>query len=354
MSDWNLDEILQKVVGYGGTDIFLIVGAPVSYKKMGVITQLSEVMIRPEDASQLITQIYQKAHRAIGQVEETGDDDFSFSIGGLSRFRVSTYKQRNTLAAVIRVVPFGIPDYRKLNIPDSVMTVAERSKGMVIVTGPAGEGKSTTMACLIDRINHTRSGHIITLEQPIEYLHRNDRCIISQREITSDTATYVTALRACLRQAPDVILVGEMRDFETIQTAMTAAETGHLVISTLHTVGAANSIDRIIDVFPPEQQQQIRIQLSMTLESVISQQLLPDVDGGRIPAFEIMNVNAAVKNMIREGKIHQLDSTIAASSGEGMQSMDASILELYQKRRITKEVALRYALNPSILQRKLL
>ena len=224
---------------------------------------------------------------------------------------------------------------------------------MVLVTGPAGSGKSTTLACIIDHINKTRDKHIITLEDPLEYLHRHNRSIVSQREINVDTENYVTALRAALRQSPDVILLGEMRDYETISIAMTAAETGHMLFSTLHTIGAANTIDRIIDVFPANQQRQVAVQLSMVLSAVVSQQLLPAVDGGVVPAFEIMTVNPAIRNMIRDNKIPQIEGLLYSSSKEDMISMDSSILKLYQEGRITRETALLYATNPEMLERKL-
>ena len=224
---------------------------------------------------------------------------------------------------------------------------------MVLVTGPAGSGKSTTLACMIDHINQTRNAHVITLEDPIEYLHSHKKCIVSQREVHLDTDSYVSALRASLRQAPDVILLGEMRDHETISVAMTAAETGHLLLSTLHTVGAANSIDRIVDSFPPSQQQQIRVQLAQILQAVISQQLIPTVDGGVVPAFEIMVVNTAIRNMIRESKVHQIETVLYSSAGEGMMTMDGSLLKLYQEGRISKKNALLYSLNPDVLARRL-
>lgn len=287
------------------------------------------------------------------QVLATGDDDFSVTVPKLSRFRISIYKQRGSLAAVIRIIPFGIPDYKSLQIPESVMAVAEKTKGLVLVTGPAGGGKSTTLACVIDRINQTREGHIITLEEPIEYLHRNARCAVSQREIGLDTESYLSGLRASLRQAPDVILLGEMRDYETIRTAMTAAETGHLVIATLHTVGAANTIDRIIDVFPANQQQQIRVQLAMVLQTVISQQLVPLEGGGLAPVFEIMHLNSAVRNMVRESKIHQLDALIASSGGEGMVTMDNSLLDLVKQKRISKETAVKFAANTELMEKRM-
>lgn len=307
----------------------------------------------PEQTSEILEAIYQMANnRDISRLHNTGDDDFSFSIPGLSRFRINAYKQRGSLAAVIRVIAFQLPDPAELSIPEDVMSIADLTKGMVLVTGSAGSGKSTTMACLIDRINHSREGHIITLEDPLEYLHRHDRCIVSQREICTDTENYITSLRATLRQSPDVILLGEMRDHETIQTAMTAAETGHLILSSLHTLGAANSLNRIIDVFEPSQQHQIIMQLSMVLQAVISQQLVPDVNGKNIPVFEIMRLTPAIRNMIRDNKIHQIDGVISSSPGQ-MRSMDQSLFELYKNGRITKETAINYAMNSEMLRRRL-
>ena len=275
-------------------------------------------------------------------------------MGGLARFRVNTYRQRGSLAAVVRVVAFDIPDWEKLSILPQVMDLAEETHGMILVTGTAGSGKSTTQACIIDQINRTREAHIITLEDPIEYLHRDIKSIVSQREIAIDTEDYLSALRACLRQAPDVILLGEMRDQETIHTAMTAAETGHLLIATLHTKGAVNTIGRIVDTFPAAQQDQIRTQLSMVLRTVVSQQLLPGVDGDLVPAFEIMHTNNAIRSLIREGKVHQIDNAIAAGGrDEGMISMDQSILNLYKAGKITREAALNYADNPEQMSRRL-
>ena len=308
----------------------------------------------PADTEILLRQIYQMSNnRNFDRFLEIGDDDFSFSIPGLSRFRVNTYRQRGSLAAVIRVIAFELPDPGILNIPEDVMSVSDFTKGMVLVTGPAGSGKSTTMACIVNRINHSREGHIITLEDPLEYLHRHDKCIVSQREICTDTESYLVSLRATLRQSPDVILLGEMRDYETIQTAMTAAETGHLILSSLHTTGAANTIGRIVDVFEPAQQRQISIQLSMVLQAVISQQLIPDINGHTIPAFEVMRLNPAIRNMIRDNKVHQIDGVIASSAHEHMRSMDQSLLELYKQNKITKETALKFASNADMLKRKL-
>ena len=348
-----LQSLMQQAVEAGASDIFIMAGMPLAYKINGKLTRLNGEKIMPPQSETLVQQIYALGGRDMERVLLTGDDDFSVTVPDLSRFRVSIYRQRGSLAAVIRVIPFGIPDYRTLHIPDSIMEVADKTKGLVLVTGPAGGGKSTTLACMINRINHTREGHIITLEEPIEYLHRNARCAVSQREIGLDTESYLSGLRASLRQAPDVILLGEMRDYDTIRTAMTAAETGHLVIATLHTVGAASTIDRIIDVFPANQQQQIRIQLAMVLQTVISQQLVPTVDGELLPVFEIMHLNNAVRNMVRESKVHQLDALIAASSGEGMVTMDGSILELVKQQRISKETAIKYATNTELMEKRM-
>jgi len=344
--------LLEDAVKQKASDIFIISGLGLSFK-LGSEIQTNGQILLPEDTERIIKEAYVMAGRDPGRLVESGDDDFSVSVKGLSRFRISAYKQRGSLAAVIRVVPFGIPDYKELNISEDVMAISEKSKGLVLVTGPAGGGKSTTLACIINRINSTRSGHIITLEEPIEYLHRNSKSIISQREVKADTEGYVPALRAAMRQSPDVILVGEMRDFETISTAITAAETGHLVISTLHSVGAANTVNRIIDVFPSNQQQQIRVQLSQLLQSVISQKLLPGANGGLVPAFEIMHCNNAIRNMIRESKVHQIDTVINASMTGGMISMDNSILRLYKSGQITEENALAFAEAPEFMERKL-
>ena len=350
----NITEILQKAVAEKASDIFIVAGLPVSLRKNGIISRLDETRLLPPDTEELISQIYSMAgNRELAIVSDGGDDDFSFAVPGLSRFRVSAYKQRNALSAVIRIITFDLPDYSELGIPDTIINMGNGSSGMILVTGPAGSGKSTTLACIIDHINKTRDKHIITLEDPLEYLHRHNRSIVSQREINVDTENYVTALRAALRQSPDVILLGEMRDYETISIAMTAAETGHMLFSTLHTIGAANTIDRIIDVFPANQQRQVAVQLSMVLSAVVSQQLLPAVDGGVVPAFEIMTVNPAIRNMIRDNKIPQIEGLLYSSSKEDMISMDSSILKLYQEGRITRETALLYATNPEMLERKL-
>ena len=344
---------LKWAVEENASDLFVVAGRAVSIKRDGELVSIQGDRLMPDDSEALVRELYNMAHRSIDRCLSVGDDDFSLSVTGLARFRVNTYRQRGSLSAVIRIVSFGIPNWKEVDIPEEIMKIANMTRGMVLVTGPAGGGKSTTLACVVDAVNRTRDAHIITIEDPIEYLHRNDKSIISQRELAMDTSSYVTALRASLRQAPDVILLGEMRDLETIQTAMTAAETGHLVISTLHTVGAVNTIDRIIDVFPPAQQQQVRIQLAQVLKTVVSQQLLPTTAGGLVPAFEIMHLNNAVRSMVRDSRIHQIDSVIQTSAAEGMISMDESILRLYKAGRITAETAIHCAMNPDQLQKKL-
>ena len=347
-------DLLSAAVAQKASDIFLVPGMPFSYKIGSRIINQNEEKLSSAQMEVLITELYELAgDRTMEKVREHGDDDFSFALPGVSRFRSSIFRQRGSLAAVIRVVTFELPDYRTLHIPEVVMDIARMTKGFVLVTGPAGSGKTTTLACIIDKINNTRNSHVITLEDPLEYLHRHKKSVVTQREVTTDTDSYVTGLRAALRQAPDVILVGEMRDYETIRIAMTAAETGHLVISSLHTVGAANTIDRIIDNFPPNQQQQIRMQLSMVVQAVVSQQLIPAVDGSVYPAFEIMFFNNAIRNMIRDFKTHQIDSVIATGQGEGMISMDSSILNLYKEGKITRENAIIYSGNSELMAKKI-
>lgn len=349
----NLIAQLEQVVKLGASDLYLVAGRPAVYKLDGKLCNIGPEPLRPADTQSLLEQIYQLAKRPIEPFLSNGDDDFSFALPGVSRFRVSAYRQRNSLAAVVRIITFELPDPAALRIPASVLSLADRTKGLILVTGSAGSGKSTTLACLIDRINSTRSGHIITLEDPLEFLHRHKQCIVSQREINTDTASYVSALRAALRQSPDTILLGEMRDHETITTAMTAAETGHLIFSSLHTIGAANTIDRILDSFPPAQQHQIAVQLAMVLQAVVSQQLLPSLDGGLVPAFEIMVATPAIRNLIRGNKVHQLDTMIASGSQEGMITMDTSILQLVQAGIISDKTALTYAANPELLAKRL-
>ena len=346
-------KILEEATKREASDIFIIAGRPLTYKSKGAMNTLDDQRMEPKDTFQVVSAIYTLAERNIDDFDRTGDDDFSFAIPGVSRFRVSTFKQRGSYSAVIRVISFTLPHPSELGIPDAVMELADSRSGMILVTGPAGSGKSTTLACLIDKINHEREAHIITLEDPLEFLHRHEKSIVSQREINTDTENYLTALRAALRQSPDVILLGEMRDYETINTAVTAAETGHLIFSSLHTIGAANTIDRIIDVFPASQQHQISIQLASVLQAVVSQKLVPSVSGEMVPAFEIMVLTPAIRNLIREGKVHQIDGIIYTSAAENMIAMDSSILDLYKKGIIDRHTAISEAVNPEIMEKRL-
>ena len=347
--------ILEQAIQRNASDIFIVAGAPLTFKINGRIEKQEGNILKPDDTQAIISQIYQlrNNNKVSKTVQEMGEDDFSVSLSHLGRFRVNVYYQRGSLAAVLRVVSFTLPNYQDYHISETVMNLAKLTKGLVLVTGSAGSGKSTTLACLIDRINHTRADHIITIEDPIEYIHRHDKSIVSQREISNDTQGYLNALRGALRQAPNVILVGEMRDLETIQTVLQAAETGHLVLSTLHTFDAAESINRIINVFPSEQQAQIRIQLSTVLQGIVGQQLLPCVDGSMVPAFEILLANTAIRTQIRDNKIHQISNSIIAGKNDGMVSMDESILQLVRQGKITKETALLYCSDSETLKRKL-
>ena len=343
--------ILQDALRQGASDIFIVSGTAIGYRISGKIVRVNNDFLTPEDTKYLISQIFEFAGYEFGAVDDNMEYDFSFSITGIGRFRTNVYKQRGSFAAVLRNVMYEIPDYRVLHIPEAIMNLADTKKGIVLITGSAGSGKSTTLTCMIDRINERRQGHIITIEDPIEFLHRHKNCIISQREINIDTANYIQSLRAALRQSPDVILLGEMRDYDTMQIAMTAAETGQFILSTLHTIGAANTIDRIIDVFPSSQHHQIRVQLSMVLQAVVSQQLIPTRNGGLIPAFEIMKVNNAIRTMIREQKTHQIDTIIQSS--EDMQTMDSDILRLYKDGIIDRENAINYSTNSEVMRKRL-
>ena len=351
MIDWM--SYVRQAVEHQASDLFFVAGGAVCEKLEGRICRMDDNRLMPDQTRQVVEGIYRAAGRDMETFLRQGDDDFSFSVPELARFRVNTYRQRGSMAAVIRVVSFDIPDWRSWGIPQQVMDLADLTSGLVLVTGTAGSGKSTTQACIIDRINNTRACHIVTLEDPIEYLHRHRKSIVSQREIAIDSKDYLSALRACLRQAPDVILLGEMRDAETIHTAITAAETGHMVIATLHTRGAVNAIDRIIDSFPPAQQTQIRVQLAAVLRSVVSQQLLPDKQGDLVPACEIMHATGAIRSLIRDNKNHQIDSVIASGGRDGMVSMDQAVLALYRSGRITRETALEFADNGLQMQRLL-
>lgn len=307
--------------------------------------------MQPTDLEALLLPILDNRHR--NELETNGQTDLAYAIPGVGRFRVNVYKQRGTLASAMRCLPFSIPDADSLGIPAEVQALTAKKRGLVLVTGPTGSGKSTTLASLVDIMNRKYPYHIITLEDPIEYLHRHQYSMVNQREIGSDSNDYAQALRAALREDPDVILVGEMRDLETISTALTAAETGHLVLSTLHTIGADKTIYRIIDVFPPNHQQQVRIQLASVLECIISQQLIRREDGrGRVAALEVLFANTAIRNMIRENKTYQIISTMQTGKRQGMQTMDDAIYELFLRGDISADSAVSYAQKPGEMSGK--
>lgn len=348
----DIKDILTRAVEMGASDIFVITGTGLGIKIDGKISRATDYRLTPDDTRDIIFDIFRLAGIKIDDPDHVKNEmDFSFSIGGVGRFRANIYKQRGSFSAVLRCVPFDLPDYRELGIPEAVMDLADSKSGIVLITGTAGNGKSTTLSCIIDRINARDEGHIITIEDPIEFLHKHQKSIISQREVNIDTDSYVNALRAALRQSPNVILLGELRDYETINIAMTAAETGQLVLSTLHTLGAANTVDRIIDVFPTGQQHQIRVQLSMVLKAVVTQQLIPGVDGKLVPAFEIMLVNSAIRTMIREQKTHQIDTIL--QSAPGMQTMDSSLMKLYTSGQISAENAILFSSNPELMAKRI-
>lgn len=349
----SVHDLLVRAVQERASDIFITAGSPIMFKTNGEIHPSDDFRMMPKDTALIIEEIFRlSGSQAYDEYLKTGDCDFSFSLPGVGRFRINAFRQRNSMAAVIRVVQLSLTDTEKLGIPPAVLELYKKTKGLILVTGPAGSGKSTTLASLINLINSRRNCHILTLEDPIEYLHNHKMSIVNQREVENDTTSYAKALRAALRQSPDVILVGEMRDHETTSIALTAAETGHLILSTLHTVGAAKTIDRIIDVFPPNQQQQVRIQLSTVLQAVISQQLLPSsAQGGRVAVFEVMIVNSAIRSLIRESKTHQLDTLIHAGAASGMQSMDFSLAEAVKAGGISREDAFTFCVNPDVLSK---
>ncbi len=347
-----IEEMLTVAKEAGASDVHITVGIPPKMRVNGQLITMDYPRLMPGDTLQLLMEIMNDQQRE--KFDEKGEHDMSFSIPNVGRYRVNAYHQRGSVAIALRLVGTEIPTPESLGVPESVVDLYMRKRGLVLVTGPTGSGKSTTLAAIIDRINNNRECHVITLEDPIEYLHHHNLSMVNQREIGLDSQTYANALRAALREDPDVILVGEMRDFETISVAITAAETGHLVLSTLHTIGAASTVDRVIDVFPPHQQQQIRVQFANVLEAVISQQLIPTADGkGRVAAFEVMHANHAVRNLIREGKTHQLMSVMQTNRKLGMIAMDEAILQLYSQGRITKDSAIQFAQNPDEMENKL-
>lgn len=347
-----INDLLAISKENGASDLHITVGVPPKCRVNGELRNIDLPKLFPSDTEAIVTPILSDYHKKV--LEEYGEVDFAYSIPELGRYRVNVFKQRGSLACVIRLVGMSIPEPQMLGITPAMLELTNKKRGLVLVTGPTGSGKSTTLASLIDQINRNYTSHIITLEDPIEYLHTHNKSIVNQREVGLDTSSYAHALRSALREDPDVILVGEMRDLETISTAITAAETGHLVFSTLHTIGAAATIDRAIDVFPPNQQQQIRIQLATVLEAVISQALIPLTGGrGRVAAFEVMLGTPAVKNLIREGKTFQITSMMQTSKKIGMQTLDDAIYDLYLSGKIDAEHALNYSQDPIALEKRL-
>ena len=347
-----VDDILRRGNELGASDVHLTVGLPPKMRVNGNLITSEFPVLKPADTLDVLIHVMNEHQRAI--FEERGEFDMSYSIAGLGRYRVNAFKQRGAIALAFRVVGTNVPSPEVLGVPESVIDLYQRKRGLILVTGPTGSGKSTTLAAIIDKINSCRDAHIITLEDPIEYLHPHKLSMVNQREIGIDSNSYANALRAALREDPDVILVGEMRDFETISVAITAAETGHLVMSTLHTNSAASTVDRVIDVFPPHQQQQIRIQFANVLEAIISQQLIPTLDGaGRVAAFEVLHANHAIRNLIREAKSHQLDSVMQTNRKMGMMVMDEALGQLYMNGKIDREQAIHFAHDPDKMEARL-
>lgn len=346
----NSTTLLEKTIASKASDLHLTVGVTPALRINGKLEFLEDFILSPTYTENIVKELLTEDQ--FFKLQDNGELDFSYSIEKLGRFRINVFKQRGSYGLAIRVVALKIPTFEELGIPESVKQLARKKRGLILVTGPTGSGKSTTLAAMINLINQERNCHILTLEDPIEYLHKHNKSIVNQREIGHDSKNFTNALRSALRQDPDVILVGEMRDLETMKIAITAAETGHLVLSTLHTLGAAKTIDRIIDVFPPNQQQQIKVQLSSVTEGVISQQLLPTIDNtGRVVALEVMVSTPAIRNIIREGKTHQIQNMILTGSQMGMKTMDTSLLELYQSLAISKDTFYNHAMDQDYISK---
>ena len=349
----DVNDLLEIVVDQGASDLHLTVGLPPTMRLHGKMFHLDLPILSQMDAKELVGQLLEGKPTLMEKFREFGEVDFSYSVKQVGRFRVNVFMQKECWAAALRVISTEIPTMDELGLPKRILEqLAQSKRGLILVTGPTGSGKSTTLATMIDYMNRTRQEHILTLEDPIEYVHQHKNCMVNQREIGADSRSYANGLRAALREDPDVILVGEMRDQETISTAITAAETGHLVLSTLHTIGAVQTVDRIIDVFPPYQQQQVRVQLSNILVAVISQQLMPRGDQkGRCIALEMMMTTPAIANLIREEKNHQIYSHIQTGKTSGMTTMDASIGQRFMEGKISLETAYQYAQNKEELKR---
>jgi twitching motility protein PilT len=348
----DMKELLAFAVEQNASDVHIACGIPPKLRIHGRLTEVEVDPLTPAEVAECIGSTMHDRHKAI--LKERGEVDFSYASADTGRFRVNVFMDRGNMAAAYRKVDTIIPRPDQLGIPEAVVNLYKKKRGLVLVTGPTGSGKSTTLASIINKANENLTDHIITLEDPIEYVHKHKKSVVNQREVGMDTLSYANALRAALREDPDIILLGEMRDLETISTAITAAETGHLVFSTLHTIGAASTIDRIIDVFPPHQQQQTRVQLAMILEGVISQALVPTANGkGRVAAFEVMLATPAIKTLIRDQKVHQIQSTIQTSRAQGMITLDDYLLDLYKAGTITREQALIYAQDQASMKKQM-
>lgn len=346
-----IEEILLTAGEKKASDVHLTVGLPPKMRINGGLISMAYPELTAEDTKKAAEHVMNREQ--MDKLSELGEYDLAFEIPGKGRYRVNAFRQRGAIALAFRLVATKAPSPEELGVPASVIDLYQKKRGLVLVTGPTGSGKSTTLAAIIDKVNQHRDTHIITLEDPIEYLHPHKMSMVNQREIGIDTVSYANALRSALREDPDVILVGEMRDYETISVAITAAETGHLVLSTLHTIGAASTVDRVIDVFPPHQQQQIRVQLSNVLEAIISQQLIPRLDGGgRVAAFEVLHANMAIRNLIREGKSHQIANIMQTNRKVGMITMDDAIAQLVRDGKITRQMAVSFAQDADSIESK--
>ena len=349
---YDLNDLLVTLNDRAGSDLHIAVGLPPVMRVHGHLAAVDGDVITQASAKDIVYSVMTQEQREA--LERNRELDFAYSVPGVARFRVNAYYQRNSVGAAFRLIPKQIRSFAELGLPRVLEEFAMKPRGLVLVTGPTGSGKSTTLAAMIDEINSKREMHIMTVEDPIEYLHHHKRSMVNQREVGSDTRSFASALKYVLRQDPDVILIGEMRDLETISAALTAAETGHLVLATLHTQGAAQTIDRIVDVFPPHQQQQVRVQLSASLQGIVSQQLLPTMDGrGRVVAVETLVASSGVRNLIREGKTHQLETAMQTGSAQGMVTMDLSLAELYRQGAIALDTALQHAMDLQVLKQHL-
>ena len=340
--------VVYRALERKASDLHLTVGLPPVYRIDGELVNEGEEILQEKDIAAAVRLL--ASDKQMEEFRKTGEIDFAVTYDGSIRMRCNAFFQQRNTALALRLLPLRVPTVQELELSPVIVEQAEKPRGLVLLTGPTGSGKSSTLAALLDHINHSRRRHIITLENPIEFLYTHDKCMINQREVGDDTESFAAGLRAALRQDPDVILVGEMRDLETISTAITAAETGHLVFGTLHTKGAANTIDRIIDVFPPAQQEQIRIQLADVLECVISKALLPRIGGGRVPAYEILVATPAVRSLIRQNKSFQITSTMQTGKRQGMQLMDDCLTELVRRGDVTLENALAVANDPAVVR----